>query len=216
MTAMVTASNLWLFVVASVLLIVIPGPSVLFVIGRALALGRVGGLLSVLGNALGMLPSVAAVALGVGAVVASSIVLFTAIKIVGGLYLVYLGVQAIRHRSETSVSVNRLAVTSRSPERVLAEGFFVGVTNPKTIAFFVAVLPQFVSLESGSVPFQMAVLGTIFVALALVFDSLWALAAGSAREWFGRAPHRAERLGAAGGVMLICLGGALALSGNRH
>src|SRR6187455_1792619 len=98
---MVPVENLWAFVAASVVLIVIPGPSVLFVIGRSLALGRLGGLLSVVGNALGMVPLVAAVALGVGALVAQSVVIFTIIKFVGAAYLVYLGVQAIRHRNET-------------------------------------------------------------------------------------------------------------------
>lgn len=215
MTDMVPASSLWLFVATAVLIIVIPGPSVLFVIGRALALGRVGGLLSVLGNALGMLPLVAAVALGVGAVVASSVVIFTGIKVIGGLYLIYLGVQAIRHRVDRA-PVGVLGSSRLSAWRVLAEGFVVGVTNPKTIAFFVAVLPQFVSLQSGWVPLQLAVLGTVFVLIALLSDSVWALAAGSARDWFGRSPRRSERLTGAGGLLMIGLGGALALTGHRR
>ena len=136
---MVPASNLWAFVLASVVLIVIPGPSVLFVIGRSLALGRMGGLLSVVGNAIGMLPLVAAVALGVGTVVAQSVLLFTGIKVAGALYLVYLGVQAIRHRADAAAAVTG-ELAPRSPWRLLGEGFVVGVTNPKTIAFFVAVL----------------------------------------------------------------------------
>lgn len=212
---MVPASNLWAFVLASVVLIVIPGPSVLFVIGRSLALGRLGGLLSVLGNALGMLPLVAAVALGVGVIVAQSVLLFTGIKIAGALYLVYLGVQAIRHRADAAASVTGV-IAARSPWRLLGEGFVVGVTNPKTIAFFVAVLPQFVAFEAGAIALQMALLGTAFVVLALAFDSVWALAAGWARDWFGRSPQRASHLAATGGVMMIGLGGVLALSGNKH
>jgi threonine/homoserine/homoserine lactone efflux protein len=211
----VPASNLWAFVLASVVLIVIPGPSVLFVIGRSLALGRMGGLLSVVGNALGMLPLVAAVALGVGVVVAQSVLLFTGIKLAGALYLVYLGVQAIRHRADAAASVMG-EVVPRSPWRLLGEGFVVGVTNPKTIAFFVAVLPQFVAFEEGAIAMQMALLGTAFVALALACDSVWALAAGWARDWFGRSPRRAANLAASGGVMMIGLGGVLALSGNKH
>ncbi|GLU87885.1 LysE family translocator [Agromyces sp. NBRC 114283] len=212
---MVPAANLWAFVAASVVLIVVPGPSVLFVIGRSLALGRIGGLLSVVGNALGMLPLVAAVALGVGVVVAQSVVLFTIVKIVGALYLAYLGVQAIRHRRDASAAIAG-RVARRSPCRLLGEGFLVGVTNPKTIAFFVAVLPQFVDFGAGAIPLQLATLGVVFVVLALACDSVWALAAGSARDWFARSPKRAEHLATTGGVMMIGLGGVLALSGAKH
>ena len=212
---MVPVENLWAFVLASVVLIVIPGPSVLFVIGRSLALGRLGGLLSVLGNAIGMLPLVAAVALGVGAIVAQSVVIFTIIKFAGALYLVYLGVQAIRHRADAAAAVNGGAAP-RSHWRQLAEGFVVGITNPKTIAFFVAVLPQFVDFTAGSIPLQLFELGVVFVVLALLCDSIWAIAASAARDWFARSPKRASHLAATGGVMMIGLGGVLALSGNRH
>ena len=212
---MVPVENLWAFILASVVLIVIPGPSVLFVIGRSLALGRLGGLLSVVGNALGMVPLVAAVALGVGALVAQSVVIFTIIKFAGALYLVYLGVQAIRHRADAAAAVNG-AVATRSHWRQLGEGFIVGVTNPKTIAFFVAVLPQFVDFTAGSIPLQLFELGVVFIVLALICDSIWALAASAARNWFARSPKRAAHLAATGGVMMIGLGGVLALSGDKH
>ena len=212
---MVSLENLWAFVVASVVLIVIPGPSVLFVVGRSLALGRLGGLLSVLGNALGMVPLVSAVALGVGAIVAQSVVLFTIIKIAGALYLVYLGVQAIRHRADAAAAVNG-EVAARSHWRQLGEGFVVGVTNPKTIAFFVAVLPQFVDFSAGAIPLQLFELGVVFIVLALFCDSVWALAASAARNWFARSPKRASHLAATGGAMMIGLGGVLALSGHKH
>ncbi|OJX75971.1 LysE family translocator [Leifsonia sp. 71-9] len=211
---MVPGPSLLAFALASVALIVIPGPSVLFVIGRSLALGRAGGLLSVLGNALGILPLVIAVALGIGALVAQSVVVFTVIKLVGAAYLVYLGVQAIRHRRHTSVTHEEQP--TRSPWRILAEGFLVGLTNPKSLVFFVAVLPQFVDYGAGGIPLQMFELGVVFLLLALLFDSVWALAAGTARQWFGRSPKRVERLGAAGGVMMIGLGGVLALTGTKH
>ena len=212
---MVPVENLWAFVIASVVLIVIPGPSVLFVIGRSLALGRLGGLLSVVGNALGMVPLVAAVALGVGALVAQSVVIFTIIKFAGALYLVYLGIQAIRHRADAAAAVNG-EVATRSHWRQLGEGFIVGVTNPKTIAFFVAVLPQFVDFTAGSIPLQLFELGVVFIVLALICDSVWALAASAARNWFARSPKRAAHLAATGGVMMIGLGGVLALSGDKH
>jgi threonine/homoserine/homoserine lactone efflux protein len=211
----VPIQNLWAFVAASIVLIVIPGPSVLFVIGRSLALGRIGGLLSVVGNAIGMIPLISAVALGVGAIVAQSVVVFTIIKFAGALYLVYLGVQAIRHRADAAAAVNGGAAP-RSHWRQLGEGFIVGVTNPKTIAFFVAVLPQFVDFTAGSIALQLFELGIVFVVLALLCDSVWALAASAARDWFARSPQRASHLAATGGVMMIGLGGVLALSGNKH
>ncbi|MGO4302014.1 LysE family translocator [Leifsonia sp. RAF41] len=211
---MVPGPSLLAFALASLALIVIPGPSVLFVIGRSLALGRVGGLLSVLGNAIGMLPLVVAVALGIGAIVAQSLVLFTVIKFVGAGYLVYLGIQAIRHRRHTAVTHE--ATPLRSRWRILSEGFVVGLTNPKSLVFFVAVLPQFVDYRAGGIPLQLFELGAVFLVLALTFDSVWALAAGTARQWFGRSPKRVERLGATGGVLMIGLGGVLAFTGVKH
>ena len=137
------------------------------------------------------------------------------IKFVGAAYLVYLGVQAIRHRADAADAVNGQA-PPRSHWRQLGEGFVVGVTNPKTIAFFVAVLPQFVSFSAGSIPLQLFELGVVFIVLALICDSVWALAASAARDWFARSPRRASHLAATGGVMMIGLGGVLALSGNKH
>ena len=207
---MVPIENLLAFALAALVLIVIPGPSVLFTIGRALALGRIGGLLSVLGNALGLLPVIVAVALGIGGIVASSIVFFTVVKIAGALYLVYLGVQAIRHRNRRAeAAVN--GTLPRSAWRQLGEGFIVGITNPKTIAFFVAVLPQFVDLDAGMVPLQMIELGLVFFVIALMSDAVWALIAAGARDWFGRSPRRIARLTATGGGLMIGLGGILLL-----
>ncbi len=204
----------WLtFALAALALILLPGPSVLFVIGRSLALGRRGGLLSVLGNGLGILPQVVAVALGVGVIVAQSIVAFTIVRFVGAAYLVYLGIQAIRHRNEITGAAG--ATTQRSSWRLLAEGFVVGLTNPKTIVFLVAVLPQFVDYHSGAVAVQMLVLGATFIVIGLVCDSVWALSAGFARDWFAKSPKRMARMRATGGAMMIGLGGTLALTGNK-
>ena len=212
---MVPVENLLAFTLAAFVLIVIPGPSVLFTIGRALALGRIGGLLSVLGNALGLLPVIGLVALGVGGIVAQSIVLFTIVKVAGSVYLVYLGVQAIRHRHRAAAEANG-ATLPRSAWRQLGEGFVVGVTNPKTIAFFVAVLPQFVDLDAGMVPLQMLVLGLVFFTIALLSDAVWALIAAGARSWFGRSPKRIATLSATGGGLMIGLGGILVFSGSKH
>ena len=211
---MVPLPNLLTFALASVLLIALPGPSVLFVIGRSLALGRMGGFLSVLGNAIGMAPVIAAVALGLGALVTDSIVLFTVIKFVGAAYIVFLGIQAIRHRRTSATDIG-VSLAARSRWRLLSEGFFVGLSNPKSIVFFVAVLPQFVDYRTGAVPLQLATLGLIFLVLALIGDSVWALAAGSARDWFARSPRRMEQLAMSGGVMMIGLGGVLAATGAK-
>ncbi|MFZ2965284.1 MAG: LysE family translocator [Rhodoglobus sp.] len=210
---MVPATNLLAFCLVAIPLILVPGPSVLFVIGRSLSLGRLGGLLSVVGNAAGAFVAVLAVAFGVGIIVAQSVVVFTIVKVVGAAYLIYLGVQAIRHRRERSDAATARPAP-RSIWRLLLQGFLVGVTNPKTIVFFIAVLPQFVDYSAGGIPFQMLELGSIFVAIALVTDSAWALAAGIARDWFGRSPRRLATLGATGGVFMIGLGAAALFVGN--
>lgn len=204
---MVPVASLGAFVIAAAVLILMPGPSILFVIGRSIAYGRLAGILSVIGNALGMVPLLALVALGVGSLVAQSVVLFTVIKLAGAAYLVYLGVQAIRHRR---VSVDVDPGARRSPWALLGEGFVVGVSNPKTIAFFVAVLPQFVDYAAGSIPLQLAELGLVFVLMAMMLDSVWALVAGTARQWFATSPGRIAGLRATGGAMMIGLGGIMA------
>ncbi|WP_309105708.1 LysE family translocator [Arthrobacter sp.] len=211
---MVPLSNLVAFSLAAFVLIAIPGPSVLFVVGRSLALGRKGGLLSVLGNTLGELVQVAAVAVGLGVVLTQSVVLFTAIKFAGAAYLVYLGIRAIRRRGQGTTTAAE-PVRGSSTARVLREGTFVGVTNPKSLMFFVAVLPQFVDYSAGAIPWQLATLGLVFLLIAVVSDSAWALAAGTARQWFARSPRRVAAVGTTGGVMMIGLGGTLALTGTK-
>lgn len=212
---MLPLPNLLAFLAAAIVLVIMPGPTVLFVVGRSLALGRRGGLLSVLGNAIGIVPVIVAVSFGVGAIITQSVVVFTILKFAGAAYIVFLGVQAIRHRKRTAESMVA-GVAPKSTRRMLGEGFLVGITNPKTIAFFVAVLPQFVAPEAGWVPGQMLLLGGIFLVLALLSDGAWALAAGSARDWFARSPKRIERLGATGGAMMIGLGGVLAVTGAKE
>lgn len=199
------------FSLASLLLILLPGPSVLFVVGRSLSYGRRAGILSVVGNGLGGLPIVVAVALGLGAIVAGSVVVFTVVKVLGAAYLVYLGIQAIRHAT-IDLSATGAAPAVASTWRNLTEGFIVGVTNPKTMVFFIAVLPQFVDLDAGAVGLQMLVLGVLFLLIAIVCDSGWALLAGTARAWFTSSPHRLTVVRRTGGAMLVGLGGVLLTS----
>lgn len=212
---MPTTSQWLAFVVASALFIQVPGPSLLFTIGRALTVGRRDALLSVVGNALGVTTQVLLVAVGLGAVVAASAEAYTALKIAGAAYVVWLGIQAIRHRADARAALEAVDGGHVAPVRAsrsLRVGFTVGVTNPKTIVFFVAFLPQFVNEPAGHTGLQLALLGVVFGAMAVVSDGAWALAAGKARDWFARRPHRLDRLGAAGGVMMIGLGATMAAS----
>lgn len=211
---MVSTDRLLAFAAMSLLLIVVPGPSVLFVIGRALAQGRRAALTTVVGNTLGAYALVVCVALGVGSVVERSALAFTALKLVGAAYLIHLGVRAVRRRGSLQA-----AFTEDSPAcgggRTLWEGFAVGVANPKTMVFFAAVLPQFVDREQGGVTGQMLLLGLVFNVIAVACDSVWGLAAATAREWFARSPRRLAFVGGAGGLTMIGLGVTVAATGRK-
>lgn len=209
---MPTLDTLVTFALAGVVLVVVPGPSVLFIVGRALAQGRRAALLSVAGNTTGAALVVVVVALGLGAVAAASSLVFTTIKVVGAVYLVYLGVQTIRHRAELGAALAGGAQGGSG--RIYRQGVVVGATNPKVLVFFAAVLPQFVDPAAGSTTTQMLVLGLLFAVLAAVLDSLWGLAAGTARDWFATSPVRLRRLGATGGATMVALGAGLAVSGR--
>lgn len=210
-----SAHQLLAFALASFVIIVVPGPSVLFVISRGVALGRRAALATVAGNTAGALLLAWLVAAGLGGIVATSIVAFTAVKLVGAAYLVYLGVQMWRHRRALPASLTG-DVAPAPVARILRQGFVVGVTNPKVVVFFAAVLPQFVERDGGSpVWLQMGVLGLVFALVALGSDSAWALAAGTARTWFTRRPERLAHVGGVGGVVVMALGLRLAVTG-RH
>ena len=192
----------------------VPGPSVLFVVSRGVTLGRRAALATVLGNSLGVYLQVLLVAAGLGALLERSVVVFDVVRLAGAAYLVYLGVQAFRHRRALATVLD-VGVEPRSMRRILREGFLVGISNPKTALFFAAVLPQFVNASLGHVPLQLALLGLVFVAIALVSDSVWGMAAGTARAWLGRSPDRLAALGGLGGVVTIGLGLRLALTGRK-
>ncbi|MGY6019681.1 LysE family translocator [Streptomyces spinosirectus] len=211
---MLSTDRLLAFAALSFLLIVVPGPSVLFVIGRALAQGRRAALTTVVGNTLGAYLLVVAVAVGIGSLVERSVLVFTVLKLAGAAYLVYLGVRAWRARGSL-LAVFAGESVAHSGLRTFWEGFAVGVTNPKTIVFFAAVLPQFVDREAGHVTLQMLLLGVVFNAIALASDSVWGLAASTARDWFARSPRRLSLVGGAGGLTMIGLGVTVAVTGRK-
>ncbi|WP_147256171.1 LysE family translocator [Pseudonocardia hierapolitana] len=211
---MVSPDRLLAFAAMSFLLIVVPGPSVLFTVGRALAHGRRAALSSVVGNAAGAYVLVVAVAFGVGALVASSAVAFTVLKLAGAAYLVYLGVRTWRQRG-TLPDPATDGGAAHGSLRTLREGFVVGVTNPKTIVFFAAVLPQFVDPAQGHVTGQMLLLGLVFNVIALASDSVWGMGASVARDWFARSPRRLAAVGRIGGLSMIGLGVTVAVTGRK-
>ena len=211
---MVSVGQVAAFAAAALVLIVIPGPGVLFVIGRALAHGRRTALLSVAGHAAGNWVVAVCVALGVGTVVESSAAVFTAVRLAGAAYLVWLGVQAFRRRHSLARVLDS-AGAPRGDVRAAREGLVVGVTNPKAVILFAAVLPQFVDRSAGHVPVQMLILSAISIVIGLASDSCWGLAASTVRAWFARSPRRLGLVGGAGGLAMIGLGLTLALTGRK-
>jgi len=203
------------FALVAFVLILIPGPSVLFVVGRALSMGRRPALLTVAGNAAGEYLQVVAVAVGIGALMARSAALFSVVRLVGAAYLVFLGVRAILTRRAIAAAALDTARVVPGRLRILREGVIVGISNPKTLAFFLAVLPGFVDRAAGAVALQLLLLGLVWVVIALASDSAWALAAGQARSWLGRSRRRREAMGATGGAAMIGLGVYLAVSRQR-
>jgi threonine/homoserine/homoserine lactone efflux protein len=155
------------------------------------------------------------VAFGIGALVERSILAYTVLKLVGAAYLIYLGIQAIRHRHALSDAASERRMPTRT-RRLVADGFLVGVANPKTIVFFAAVLPQFIDRGAGQFTGQLLILGAVFTGIALISDSAWATVAGSARAWFARSPRRMASIGGAGGLAMIGIGATLAVSGRTE
>ncbi|MVU76669.1 LysE family transporter [Nocardia sp. ET3-3] len=210
---MVPVSHMVAFGVAAMIIIVIPGPNVMFAVGRALVLGRRAAVLSVVGTGAGTTVCLLAASAGLGALLMAWAMLFLAVKIAGAVYLIFLGVNAIRERRKLSEAL-RGKVPESDGRRVLRQGFLVGATNPKTVVFFAAVLPQFAVPEAGWLPLQFLMLGAIFPVLQVLSDVVWALGAASARAWFAHSPRRLEAVGATGGAMIIGVGTTVAFSGN--
>jgi threonine/homoserine/homoserine lactone efflux protein len=212
---MVTMDQALAFGLVALVVIAIPGPSVVFTVARALTYGRTVALTNVVGNSLGLLTALVLVVLGLGQIVATSDLVYEVVKFGGAVYLVYLGVQALRHRHAISVSGDgKAATTPLKPMTALRQGFMVGFTNPKGYVMFVALLPQFLDRSRGHASLQMLLLGLIAFVIGFCSDSVWAIMASQLRRWFNASPKRGRALGTVGGMSMIGLGVAVAVGGR--
>ncbi len=211
---MISSGQLLGYAIASFLIIVVPGPGVLFVIGRALAHGRRTAIATAVGHGGGNYVVAACVAVGLGTLLERSAQAFIAVKLAGALYLVWLGVQAIRHRQALAAAMSG-AVPARAGWLALRDGFVVGVTNPKAYILFGAILPQFVNRGAGHVPAQMLLLALVSVSIGMLSDCTWGLAASGVRAWFARSPRRFALVGGAGGLAMIGVGITVAVTGRK-
>jgi threonine/homoserine/homoserine lactone efflux protein len=193
-------------------IILAPGPSVLFVIARAIAWGRATSILTVLGNVSGSFVLSSLVALGIGPILQKYHFAYVAVQWCGGLYLIYLGIDAIRNRAVHASDMTNQGPIGPTPLQSIRDGFWVGVLNPKAIVFFAAVLPQFVDIHGSSVTRQLLFLGLTFCVLAFISDGMWGILAGTAREWLAQSKTRLEKLRAIGGSIMIALGFAVLIS----
>ena len=203
---MIIPSRLPEYIVAAMIIILAPGPSVLFVIARAIAWGRKVALFTVAGNVTGSFVLSVFVALGLGPILQRSDLAYTAVQWGGGLYLMYLGFDAIKHRKLHAADMTNQGNTEPTALRSMRDGFWVGALNPKAIVFYAAVLPQFIDRDKGQITAQLILLGAIFSTLAFISDGSWGLLAGTARAWLANDPSRLEKLRATGGSIMIILG----------
>ena len=199
-------SRIWEFLATSIIIILAPGPSVLFIVARAISWGRKTAIFTVVGGVTGAFILSALVAVGLGPVLQRSELAFSAVQWGGGLYLIYLGFDSLRHRQIHAAAMQQPNSHEPSALRSIREGFLVGVLNPKTLVFFAAILPQFIDREKGSITAQLLLLGAIFALLAFISDGSWGLLAGSARQWLAKNPTRLVTLRTIGGSVMITLG----------
>jgi threonine/homoserine/homoserine lactone efflux protein len=206
-------TRLTLFFITAAVILVTPGPAVLYIIARSVDQGRLAGIVSTLGVGLGTMFHVAAAALGISALLMSSAMAFNLLKYLGAAYLVYLGVRKLMERDQQQDSCDRVP---RTLGRIFWQGVVVNVLNPKTALFFLAFLPQFVDIARGHVSLQMVVLGLLFVTMGILSDGVWALFAGTAGNWLKNHTGvlRAQRYFA--GTVFIALGVIMAVSGQNR
>ena len=205
-------ASLGVFALASLALLVVPGPSVLYIVTRSISQGRMAGLASVLGVHVGTTFHIAAAALGLSALLMRSIVAFNIVKYAGAAYLIYLG---IRRLLDDESLVQEGPVKERSLSRIFRQGIVVNLLNPKTALFFLAFLPQFVDVEEGSVALQMLVLGSLFIVLGLISDGTYALLSSLLGDRLRTSKSFARRERLFSGGVYLGLGVTAALSANR-
>ena len=210
---MLSAPLLLGFIAASLVVLLIPGPGVLYVVARSVAQGYRAGLASVFGLSVGALVHVAAAALGLSAILLSSATAFGIVKALGAGYLIYLGISTLFGSRQ---SVRMEASNTLSLYRLFADGVIVSIFNPKIAVFFLAFLPQFVDPSLGSVPQQVLLLGLLYVALAFTTDGAYALLAGSLRNWLHGRGMQGKFPRYIIGSLYLGLGVNAALSGRRH
>jgi threonine/homoserine/homoserine lactone efflux protein len=210
----ITGGQLLGFSAAALVMIVIPGPGVLFVVGRALSHGRRTALATAAGHAAGNYVVAAFVSVGLGEVLQRSAAAFVVVKVAGAVYLAWLGIQAIRHRKSLADAFAAVA-EPREGWRALRDGVVVGITNPKSYILFGAILPQFVNRGAGEVPGQMLLLALVAVLLGGISDCAWGFAASGVRNWFASSPRRFELVGGAGGLAMIGVGVTVAITGRK-
>jgi len=201
---MLSPEQIFGFLAAAILITVSPGPDNLMVLGMGISKGRRFGVAFGLGCGLGCLSHTALAVIGVSALIAASPVAFTALKICGGLYLIWLGVQALRSRG----GAHAQAVDAPAPTLagVFARGVFANAINPKVVLFFLSFLPQFVVAAHGQVGWQMAGLGLIFTAQAAVLFGLLGYFAGAIGQWLNRRPRAGLWLDRLAGTIFVGLG----------
>ena len=209
---MPTLPTLLAFAVAATLLIIVPGPNVIYIVTRGIDQGRRAAVVSALGVEAGMLVHIGAAALGLGALVASSDLLFNVVRYAGAAYLVWMGIAHLRARA-TPLDAPALA-RREAVSRMFSQGLVVNVLNPKVGLFFIAFLPQFVDPARGSSSVQILVLGAVFVAIAIVSDLAYALASGSIGMWLSRRAAVARHRTRVSGAVYLLLGGLAAISGS--
>lgn len=206
---MVPFETLLPFIAFSLVIIAIPGPSVMFAISRALVLGKRGAVITVVGNGIGVFAQAVAVSVGLGLLIQSNDTLMTVIRLAGAGFLIYLGINSLRHRRD-GLDGSTSAPTQRSGH-LMRESIIVGLSNPKTIVFFSAIFPQFVDPSLGPIVWQMLTLSVVFVAFGISGDAIYALSAGAARDWFAQSPQRIVTIRVIGGVLILGLGITTAL-----
>ena len=199
-------SRLWEYLIATILIILAPGPSVLFTIARAIAWGRLAAIATVIGNAFGMFLVSVLVAFGLGPLLQSSKLFYNGIQWAGGAYLIYLGYAAIAASRVHAQDMQNTSGLKPSFFTSIKNGFWVGVLNPKSIVFFAAILPQFVDQEKDNVTAQLLILGAIFAAVALISDGSYGFLAGTVRNWLAGDVKRLIFMRRFGGVVMIGLG----------